>query len=82
METPVIMAKVQDAIARIQHLAAPITITVSFYVFGFFITAEALGLSGREIVIGLIAGAVGGITTLVAVLHQQDAADMLPSAAV
>ena len=82
METPVIQLKIQDAIARIQHLAVPITITVSFYVFGFFIMAETLGLSGREIVIGLISGAVGGVTTLIAVLYRQDAADMLPSAAV
>jgi hypothetical protein len=69
---------------RVQDLVVPITITVSFYVFGFFITAELLGLSGREIVIGLVSGTIGGITTLAAVLHQAkaaEAANELPSAA-
>ncbi len=42
-----------------------ITISVSFFVFGFFVTAGTLGLSSREIITGLVSGAIGGITTLV-----------------
>ncbi len=70
---------IQDTFQEVQKLTVPITIAIAFYVFGFFITAEALGLTGREIVIGLIAGSVGGITTLVAVLHKA-AAGPAPSA--
>lgn len=65
----------------IRKLMIPIVIGISFFIFGFFVTANALDLSLREIVIGLIAGAVGGITTLVAVLHQARARPALPSPA-
>ena len=56
-------------IARLQRHVVPITIGVSFYVFGFFVMVNALGLAEREIVIGLVCGAIGGITTLAAVLR-------------
>ncbi len=58
-------------LARIKRHTVPITIGVSFFVLGFFITANVLNLTEREIVIGLIAGGVGGITTLVAVLWEE-----------
>jgi uncharacterized membrane protein len=58
-------------LARIRKHTVPITIGVSFFVFGFFITANVLNLSEREIVIGLIAGGIGGVTTLVAMLWQE-----------
>jgi fluoride ion exporter CrcB/FEX len=61
-------------LARLKKHTVPITIGVSFFVFGFFITANVLNLSEREIVIGLIAGSIGGITTLVAMLWQERSA--------
>jgi hypothetical protein len=54
----------------LRQLAMPIAITVSFFVFGFMVTADMLDLSLREIAIGLISGAVCGLTTLVVTLHQ------------
>jgi hypothetical protein len=47
-----------------------ITIGVSFFVFGFFIAANILHLSERDVVVGLISGAVGGVTMLAAALVQ------------
>ena len=58
-------------LSRLKNHTVPITIGVSFFVFGFFITANVLNLSEREILIGLIAGGIGGITTLVAMLWQE-----------
>jgi hypothetical protein len=55
---------------RLQSYTVPITIAVSFYLFGFFVMANVLTLTERDIVVGMIAGAIGGITTLVAVLWQ------------
>jgi hypothetical protein len=52
------------------NLVVPSIIAVSFFVFGFFVTADMLNLALREIVIGLLAGTVGGITTLVLVLYD------------
>ena len=57
--------------ANLKNSTVPITIGVSFYIFGFFVMSTALSLSEREIVIGLIAGGVGGITTLVAMLWPE-----------
>jgi len=57
--------------AHLKNSTVPITIGVSFYIFGFFVMSTALNLSEREIVIGLIAGSIGGITTLVAMLWPE-----------
>ena len=57
-------------IKDLPNLAVPGIIAVSFFLFGFFTTADLLGLSLREIMVGLMAGTVGGVTTLAAVLHQ------------
>ncbi len=56
---------------NLKNSTVPITIGVSFYIFGFFVMSTALNLSEREIVIGLIAGGIGGITTLVAMLWPE-----------
>jgi hypothetical protein len=56
---------------HIKNHTVPITIGVSFFVFGFFVMANVLKLTDREIVIGLIAGAVGGLTILIAMLSQE-----------
>jgi hypothetical protein len=58
-------------LANLKNNTVPIAIGVSFYIFGFFIMSTALSLSEREIVIGLIAGGIGGITTLVAMLWPE-----------
>jgi hypothetical protein len=42
-----------------------------FFLFGFFITANALTLTDREIAVGLLAGFIGGLTMLIAVLWQE-----------
>ena len=54
----------------LRKLTVPGIIAVSFFLFGFFTTADLLGLSLREIMVGLMAGTVGGVTTLATVLHQ------------
>jgi hypothetical protein len=56
---------------NLKNSTVPITIGVSFYIFGFFVMSTALNLSEREIVIGLVAGGIGGITTLVAMLWPE-----------
>ena len=48
-----------------------ITIGVSFFVFGFFITANLLHLSERDVLVGLISGAIGGVTMLAVSLVQE-----------
>jgi hypothetical protein len=53
-----------------QHTVT-ITIGISFYVFGFFIAANILNLSERDVIVGLISGAVGGITMLTVALFQE-----------
>jgi hypothetical protein len=57
-------------IEDLRKLLIPSVISISFFVFGFFVVANALDLALREIVIGLIAGGIGGITMLVTVLYQ------------
>jgi hypothetical protein len=64
-----------------QHTVT-ITIGVSFFVFGFFIVANLLQLSGREVLVGLFSGAVGGATMLAVSLVQErrsNAASMRPA---
>ncbi len=55
-------------IARLQRHAVPIVIGVSFFIFGFFVMANVLDLTEREIVVGLCAGGIGGLTMLSVVL--------------
>jgi hypothetical protein len=43
---------------------------VAFYLFGFFVVANALDLADREIAVGLFAGFIGGVTMLIAVMRQ------------
>ena len=55
----------------IRRHTVTITIAVSFFVFGFFVAANILRLSDREILIGLISGAAGGITVMMASMIQE-----------
>ena len=48
----------------------PTAISIAFFEATFFIIARVLAFSGREIVLGVIAGAVGGICVLIAILWQ------------
>jgi hypothetical protein len=47
-----------------------ITIGVSFFLCGFFTVANILHLTDRDVLIGLVAGAIGGITILVVSLIE------------
>lgn len=52
---------------QLHPLTIPTAISVAFFDATFLMIARAFGFSGREIVVGVIAGAVGGIYVLVAV---------------
>ncbi len=56
---------------QLQSHAARIVMGVAFYLFGFFVVANGLELGDREIAIGLIAGLIGGVTMLLAVIMQE-----------
>jgi hypothetical protein len=56
----------------------PITLAVSFYVAGFFATANVLRLSDRDIVVGLVAGCIAGVTILASILWQEHKTGAVP----
>ena len=58
-------------LSYVKKQTVTITIDVSFFVFGFFIVANLLKLTERDVLIGLISGAVGGGTMLAASLIQE-----------
>jgi uncharacterized YccA/Bax inhibitor family protein len=58
-------------LSYIKKQTVTITIGVSFFVFGFFIVANLLKLTERDVVVGLISGAVGGVTMLAVSLAQE-----------
>ena len=58
-------------LAQIQNHSVRIVVGGRFFLFGFFITANALALADRDIVVGLLAGLVGGLTMLLAVMWQE-----------
>jgi hypothetical protein len=53
---------------KLQNHSIPIALAVTFFIVGFFLVSNVLGLTEREIALGLIAGAAGGLSVLVAVL--------------
>ena len=55
---------------HIKRHRVTITIGVAFFVFGFFIAANVLQLSERDVLVGLISGGIGGLTMLLASLVQ------------
>ena len=55
----------------LQRQAIPIVIAVAFFVSGFFTVANLLTLTSREIVLGLAAGAVGGLSVLLTVFWNE-----------
>jgi hypothetical protein len=66
---------------HLKNNSVPMMIGITFYLFGFFVMSDALKLSGREMMVGLVAGAIGGITTLLVTLRQGQAADRSASVA-
>ena len=57
-------------LSYVQKQTVTITIGVSFFVFGFFIVANLLNLSERDVLVGLIAG-IGGTTMLAVSLAEE-----------
>jgi hypothetical protein len=53
---------------QLHLLTIPTAISIAFFDATFFIIARIFAFSGREIVLGVIAGAIGGIYVLIAVL--------------
>ena len=60
---------------RMQNHTVRIVMGVAFYLFGFFVVANALNLADHEIVIGLAAGVIGGVTMLAAVMRHERGSD-------
>jgi hypothetical protein len=58
-------------LAQIKHHSVRIVIAVAFFLFGFFVVANAVNLGDREVVTGLLAGFIGGATILGAVIRQE-----------
>lgn len=58
-------------LSYVKQQTVTITIGVSFFLFGFFAVANLLRLSDRDVAIGLIAGAVGGLTVFIASLIDE-----------
>jgi hypothetical protein len=56
---------------QLQSHSVRIVTGVAYFLFGFFVTANALDLQDREIAVGLLAGFVGGVTVLAAVMWQE-----------
>lgn len=55
---------------QLHLLTIPTAVSIAFFDATFFIIARAFGFSGREIIMGVIAGAVGGVYVLAAVLWR------------
>jgi hypothetical protein len=64
---------------QLQNHAVRIVMGVAFFLFGFFVVANALDLADREIIIGLVAGLIGGCTMLLAVMRHERAPDFCSS---
>jgi hypothetical protein len=58
-------------LSYVKQQTVTITIGVSFFVFGFFITANLLHLSERDVLVGLISGAICGVTIFAVSLMQE-----------
>jgi hypothetical protein len=55
---------------QLNRLTLPTAISIASFDATFFIAAEIVGLTGREVLLGVLAGAVGGLSVLAAVLWQ------------
>jgi hypothetical protein len=52
---------------RLDGLVVAIGVSVAFFNAGFFVTASYFGLTDREVLVGVLAGAVSGLCVLGAV---------------
>jgi hypothetical protein len=55
---------------QLHQLTIPTAISIAFFDATFFIIAHVFAFSGREVLLGVVAGAVGGLYVLLAVLWQ------------
>jgi hypothetical protein len=55
---------------QLHLLTIPTAISIAFFDATFFIIAHVFAFSGREILLGVVAGAAGGLYVLGAVLWQ------------
>lgn len=55
---------------QLHLLTIPTAISIAFFDATFFVIAHVFGFSGREILLGVVAGAAGGMYVLVAVFWQ------------
>lgn len=55
---------------QLHMLTIPTAISIAFFDATFFIIAHVFAFDGREVVLGVVAGAVGGLYVLLAVLWQ------------
>ncbi len=53
---------------RLHLLAIPTAISIAFFDATFFVVAHVLDFSGREILLGVVAGAAGGLYVIAALL--------------
>ena len=57
-------------IQQFNSLALPTAISIASFDATFFVAAQIFDLTEREVLLGVVAGAVGGLSVLVAVLWQ------------
>jgi hypothetical protein len=55
---------------QLHQLTIPTAISIAFFDATFFMVAHVFAFTGREILLGVIAGATGGMCVLLAVLWQ------------
>ncbi len=55
---------------QLHQLTIPTAISIAFFDATFLIVAHAFAFTGREVFLGVVAGAVGGTYVLAAVLWQ------------
>ena len=55
---------------QLHLLTIPTAISIAFFDATFFIIAHVFAFNGREVLLGVLAGAAGGLYVLVAVLCQ------------
>jgi hypothetical protein len=58
---------------QLHQLTIPTAISIAFFDATFLIVAHAFAFTGREVVLGVVAGAAGGTYVLAAVLWQSAA---------
>ncbi len=55
---------------QLHLLTVPTAISIAFFDATFFMVAHVFAFTGREILLGVVAGAAGGMYVLLAVLWQ------------